>query len=162
EQRDREQRHVGLNVDRVIPLACQDQHGQCGCSEEQLHDDMGSENRLRPERRGAKSPQDAAFAIDRDDGDQGRTGLSRRGMSSDANTGRSTATKLLTPGGTTFNLLRNRRPTMANINTGTSKVPKTPSGSRTKILISSQVSFQRPRSMKSSVTSRGWSDRSAS
>src|SRR5512140_3517809 len=70
-------------------------------------------------------------------------------MSSDARMGRSTAIALGTPRARTW--LPNARPNATKISTGTPTVPNTPSGSRTNILVSSQVSLQSPRSIRVSV-----------
>src|SRR6202048_1105166 len=63
--------------------------------------------------------------------------------------GRSAEIARVTPGETRRSGEPSTRPNTTKINTGTATVPMTPSGSRTKILISSQVSFQSPRSMVS-------------
>src|SRR5919201_1889500 len=73
-------------------------------------------------------------------------------MTSDARIGRSTPTKRGTAGDAVRTRGPSSLPNKTNINTGTATVPITPSGSRTKILISSHVSLQSPRSM-SMVTS---------
>src|SRR6476469_1956510 len=71
-------------------------------------------------------------------------------MSRELNTGRPTSTERRPEAGSPLN----RRPSATNSSTGIPTVPNRPSGSRTKILISSHVSFQSPRSMAPSVSNR--------
>src|SRR5882724_2037553 len=67
-----------------------------------------------------------------------------------ANTGRSMVSRPLSASGEVrIRLLPASRPRPTNISTGISTVPSAPSGSRMKILISSQVSFNSPRHISS-------------
>src|SRR6185295_1923699 len=72
-------------------------------------------------------------------------------ISTDANTGRSTLTKLPRRGDVLGKRAKTR-PSTTTVNVGTTSVPMSPSGSRAKILSSSQVSFQRCRSVIVSVS----------
>src|SRR5689334_20033341 len=66
---------------------------------------------------------------------------------SDAKIGRSTDTKRGMSGAPARTRGPSHRPNATKTSTGTTNVPINPSGSRTKILISSHVSFQSPRGM---------------
>ena len=59
-----------VHADRVVALARENHQGQRGRSEEQLDDDVRGKNGLRAQRRGAQPFEDAAFAVDGDNGDQ--------------------------------------------------------------------------------------------
>src|SRR5215510_13617810 len=67
----------------------------------------------------------------------------------DANTGTPTRTKSTSVGDRVLSPRPASRPTMTKVSTGTRIVPNAPSGSRMKTLISIQVSFSRPRSIRS-------------
>src|SRR5262245_38940394 len=71
----------------------------------------------------------------------------------DVRIGRSTEIARGTPGVACCTRDPSIRPNRMKIKTGTPIEPMTPSGSRRKILISSQVSFQSPRSMVSACLS---------
>ena len=75
-----------------------------------------------------------------------------RAISNAAKIGRSSQTTRAASGGAVRARKPNTRPNTTKINTGTPTAPSTPSGSRTKILISSHVSLQSPRSMVSAVS----------
>src|SRR5580700_10350181 len=72
-------------------------------------------------------------------------------ISSDAKTGRPTRRKLLAATDDGASLRLATRPQARKIRTGNPMVPNAPSGSRRKILISIQVSFQSPRSIMISL-----------
>src|SRR6476661_235267 len=68
-------------------------------------------------------------------------------ISMDAKMGRSTVRNAAAPRGPPEGRRPRSRPSTTNNTTGIATVPMNPSGSRTKILISSQVSVQSPRSI---------------
>src|SRR5258708_40124087 len=72
-------------------------------------------------------------------------------MRIDTRTGRSTRRKLLPASGDGASLRLATRPSTRKTRTGKPIVPNAPSGSRRKILISIQVSFQSPRSIISGL-----------
>src|SRR4051812_626146 len=75
-------------------------------------------------------------------------------ISSDASTGIAVAIPAGTPPGTGATRLPKTRPISTNTATGAATAPIAPSGSRTKILISSHVSCQSPRMRGSLVSNR--------
>ena len=70
QQRDGEREQWSMNADRIVALAGQQHQGQRGRGEQQLDDHVGGEDGLRTQRRGAQPLEDAALAVDGDDGDQ--------------------------------------------------------------------------------------------
>src|SRR5205823_2375848 len=82
-------------------------------------------------------------------------------IKSDARTGRPTRIKLLAASVGGSSLPPTIRPTTRKARTGITMAPNAPIGSRMKILISSQLSFQSQRSIIL-VPTREWSDQSVS
>ena len=135
-------RHVG--ADGVVALAGQEQERERDGGEQQFDHDVRGEDGLRAQRRGAEALEDAAFAIDGNDGDQRKhradgdqDGREYRQADVDETAGgRRLAGEARRPA---------MRPATMKINTGKPMVPKAPSGSRRKTLISIQVSLKSPR-----------------
>ncbi len=149
-----------MNADRVVAFARQDHQGQRGRGEYQLDDHVGGKNGLRTQRRGAQPLEDAALAVDRDNRDQrkhGADGDQKRRENRETHVDKTVGGEC--SGG--WSLRPTTRPTTRKTRTGKTMVPNAPSGSRRKILISIQVSFQSPRSIIL-VPTRESSDQSVS
>ena len=152
-----DQRDVG--ADRVVASAAEDHQRQRDRREEQLDQHVRRQDRVRPQRRGAQPLEDAAFAVDRDDRDQRQHGAhGDQQRREDGQIDRDEARHVRRAGVAPRRRASGPAPRRAAPGRPPSRT--TPSGSRTKILISSQVSFQSPRSMVCSL-SRESSGRSA-
>ena len=66
-----------MNAYGIIAFAGQHHQSKSGRGEQQLDDYMGSENRLRPQRSSAKPLENAAFPVNRNNGDQRKHGADR-------------------------------------------------------------------------------------
>ena len=109
------------------------------CREQQLDEHVRGQDRVGPQRRRAQPLEDPALAIDRHDRDQRQHGARgdqkrREDRQIDRDEARDVGRPALRTRGPSI------RPSTTKISTGMPTVPMTPIGSRTKILISSQVS----------------------
>jgi hypothetical protein len=142
QQRNREREPRYVQPRRVIAFPRQKHHTQRYRGKYQLHQHMGRQNRLRPQRRGAQPLQNPALPINRDNRHQRKHRADE--ISSETSTGRPTL-------GNAAGRQRGRwksdaaiLPTATKISTGNTIVPNAPIGSRRKTLISIQVSFHQP------------------